>query len=201
MSLDLFWEAVQTLDGIGSKRHAEMLHGLIRWLQPESVVEVGSWRGYTAAWMAFGLAENGQGRLFCIDDFSLPGGDEERLRGNLDRCGLLDRVTIVNARSQNPAAWPHRVDMAFIDGDHSYEGCKGDVNRAIERGAWCVCVHDTVGWWGPRDWLDELRGNRDWDVIEGLFDSGMAVCLKRLPKPPVEYSKEDWPTGAITYVE
>ena len=50
--------------------HPRILYALIRSLKPLVVVEVGTYRGYAAAWMARALQENGIGMLYCIDDFS-----------------------------------------------------------------------------------------------------------------------------------
>jgi predicted O-methyltransferase YrrM len=47
------------------------------------------------------------------------------------------------------ASWPCLIDLLFIDGDHSYEGCRSDIEAwlpHVRRGAW-VAFHDS-GWEG-----------------------------------------------------
>lgn len=95
--------------------------------------------------------------------------------------------------------WPVRVDMAYIDGDHSFEGCADDIGRAISKGAKCVVVHDIAAWWGPREWLDWFRSRHGemWDVLQVGFDNGLAIAMKREPLPEVEFSRSAYPAGRI----
>ena len=200
-----FFDNVQGCYSAGTQRHGPLLYGLVRWLMPSVVVEVGSLGGYTAAWMARALFENGHGALWCIDDFSLVPGGREKLANNLEQLGVYDRVTILEGRS-DLVVWPTPVDLAFIDGDHSYQGCLADVLRAVKNGAKCIVVHDTVGWWGPRQVVDGFRNGdypelMDYDFMECMFDSGLAVFKKREAKPDVTYLESKYPTGAIDAVE
>jgi uncharacterized Rossmann fold enzyme len=62
-----------------------------------------------------------------------------------------ERRTIMQARSTTAAACtPERYDFVFLDGDHSYEGCKADIE------AWASKVKPG-GWLGGHDY-----GNPDW---------------------------------------
>jgi len=50
--------------------HPSVLYGLCRSLKPRVVVEVGTYRGYAACYMAQACKENGFGHVVAIDDFS-----------------------------------------------------------------------------------------------------------------------------------
>ncbi len=202
LTMDEFEAVIDSVQTLGTRRHARLLYGLVRWLQPMSVVEVGTFTGYTACWLAKALQDNGQGgQLLCIDDWSLEPLAERQLYYNLGVC-RLDNVS-VGAGKSSEVPWPERVDFAFIDGDHSYDGCEGDIGRAIERGASCIVLHDTSSWWGPRRCVDEFRrkyphGPKSaWDMIECGFDEGLAVFLKTPEKPAEVFSAERFPQGCI----
>lgn len=55
MNLSEFEFLMRDYPSLASRRHSQLLFGLVRWLQPQSVVEVGTWQGYTACWIARAL--------------------------------------------------------------------------------------------------------------------------------------------------
>lgn len=173
------------------------MYGLVRWLRPETVVEVGAWHGFSTMHLAQACQDNGFGTVYAIDDFSL-GNSGAVIHNNLQKAGLSHRLVLVPGKSTD-VTWPGKVDFAFVDGDHSLQGCLHDCNKAIERGARCVCIHDTVGWWGPRDYMDLFREQAvgTWDCIEGNFDSGFAVLVRREDKPDPTYTEESHPSGSV----
>lgn len=126
------------------------------------------------------MQENDRGHLYCIDDFSFQ-VSFQTLFNNLSTCGVEDRVTIKSGKS-NEVIWPEHIDFAFIDGDHSFEGCQYDVECAIEKGAYCITIHDTKEWPGPRDFLKKFRQEKrakNWDILEVSFDQGLAILLRK----------------------
>lgn len=182
-----------------TERHAWLMYGLCKWTQARRAVEIGAFHGFTSVFIAKALKENGGGRLTIYDDFSLQ-NDCATLHNNLQRAGVADIVTIKAVDSQKVQRIDP-VDFAFIDGNHSLEGCLHDCNLAIEAGAKCVAIHDTVGWWGPRKYLELFREQSGelWDVFEGNFDSGLGVLMKREPKPEPHYTRETNPDGLVHF--
>lgn len=163
--------------------HPRILHGLIRWLEPEVVVEVGTHIGMSAAWMARALQENNHGRLYCIDPFCWPEPQEEQWEANLRACGVRDWVTLIRGRSEE-VLWPTPVDMAFIDGNHTYQVCKHDAQVAANLFAKVIVLHDTVAWEGSRLFAEEMRATwADWDFLEDNRDCGLLIAKRREPKP------------------
>lgn len=187
--------------------HPQILYGLIRWLQPEMVVEIGTHIGYAACWMARALQENNRGALTCIDNFCWTDHDQEaQWNANIDRCGIRDVVTLIRGRSQE-VEWPARIDLAYIDGNHAYEVCRYDVLKARELGASVIVMHDTVSCRGARLVADRIRGDIEaqfdqeyftmpdavwegWDIIEDNRESGLTILKRREPKGSVDANDE-----------
>ncbi len=186
---------MEEVECAGGRSHGVALYGLVRWLRPRQVVEVGTCHGFTALWMGRALKENGAGELLCIDDFSMPGSSLEHVFYNLGAAGLGQVVTVQRGRSDE-VAWPE-TDLAYIDGDHSLDGCRGDVERAIAAGARCVVVHDVEDWWGPRLWAHEFRSRVGWDLVEVDGDGGLAIALRQPEKGPLRHTESDFPRGCV----
>lgn len=183
-------------------RHAPLLAGLIRWLRPEVVVEVGTDTGGMAIHLARALQENRRGRLHCIDDFSLRGaGGLAQFWYHLGLAGVGEVVELTVSSSRQTEAWPDRADFVFVDGDHSWSGCLHDVEQAIRIGAEVIAVHDTVDWWGPRRLVAEERSGplAGWERIGVEFSGGLTIW-KRPPAtapPPARFSEAMYPGGHI----
>lgn len=121
------------------------------------VVEIGSYLGASALALAEGLsaAGNAVGMVHCIDTWSNVGMAE----GPRDTFSQFQRNTLAHARRIRPVrGWSTevapallaeigRIDILFIDGDHSYEGVLADwqtFGPAIAPEG-VVAFHD-VGW-------------------------------------------------------
>ena len=76
------WMLLQPQDTV---RHAWLTYGLVRSLQPDSVLEIGPYHGAITSLVALALNHNGKGELTTIDNFthvgSLSGADA--LRANI----------------------------------------------------------------------------------------------------------------------
>lgn len=196
-----FYELISQIPCLHTQRHAHVIYGLIRWLQPPICVEIGSFQGYMTSVMAKAIDDNpGQGILYAIDNFSL-GNNPIELHNRLASLQLSDRVVIMGGDSKDESLWPGQVDFAFIDGNHSFEGCERDMVNAFVRGAKCIAIHDTVSWWGPRECtkIERVMG-QNVNMIEVPFDSGLAIFMPTLTandKPPVLYSQENYPEGYV----
>jgi predicted O-methyltransferase YrrM len=118
----------------GLGQSAWLLHGLVRSLQPETCVEIGSANGASTCHIGLALRKNVRGKLYAIDphlptDWNDLGAVESlpALRRNLRLCGIEAYVEIVRATSREAAhGWNRPIDLLFIDGDHTYDGVKND---------------------------------------------------------------------------
>ena len=96
------------------------------------IVEIGSHRGRSAAYMA---AANRNALIYCIDIWDNPGQerfvstdeDMEAFDQFLTELGLRNNVIALRGESEMFArAWNTKIDLLFIDGNHSYKGVSGD---------------------------------------------------------------------------
>jgi len=129
----------ETIEGWLSAREAIELYRYASLLGRNAVVvEIGSWKGRSTYCLARGL---GRGTVFAIDPFDAagePGSAElyERQKGegplvrqfeqNMDRLGVLEKVTTCAGYSADFAGKFQKIDFLFIDGDHSVEACEKD---------------------------------------------------------------------------
>lgn len=197
LSRDEFERRATEVIALDTQRHARLIAGLVRWLQPERCVEVGTYCGGTAVHIARALQENGRGELVCIDDFSLNGDAYHQLWYHLGALGLGDVVSVNVGRSTEPEIWPERVDFAVIDGDHSHVGCWSDVREAMRRGARCIVVHDVASWWGPRRWLFQDAPPEGWGLLSVGFEGGLAVLVRNETFPALQFTQEQYPEGHV----
>jgi predicted O-methyltransferase YrrM len=113
------------LQSVVTPEFANALYALVKRERPELVLEIGLAHGATALAIATALQENGFGRLVSIDPFQ-----QDRWRGvavaALERAGLSHLHTLVEqpdyiALPRLLEEWGRAVDLAYIDGRHSYE--------------------------------------------------------------------------------
>lgn len=119
--------------------------------QGSSAVEIGSHLGASTCYIAAGLAERG-GVLYCVDTWqnqTMPEGEQDTFAAftaNTQR--LAGVIRTVRKRSQDLVEADVRTPLAlaFIDGDHSYEGCLNDFEKVrgwIQPGG-VLAFHDAV---------------------------------------------------------
>lgn len=116
-----------------------------------------------------------QRKLFSIDPF--PTQEAENL---LKQAGVIDYVELINARSDE-IELEETVDLIFIDGDHSYEGCLNDVLNYVpwylKPGGYFI-LHDYFGWYDRegnnnspvKKVIDQIREEGRFESI--LMDTG-----------------------------
>lgn len=184
--------------------HPKILWGLIRAMKPDVVVEVGTYLGYAACYMAQALKENGHGKLYCIDNFSLTnealgyGNPLANWRENIQACGVADWVELLIGNS-DAVTWPDKVDLAYIDGWHSLGAASHDFTRCADRGAKMICMDDTLTCVGPRMLVEMIEGHSQdfqpfdgylWQVVDVHSDGGLSIISRVRPKRKVEFIQE-----------
>lgn len=115
------------------------------------LVEIGVWHGVTTCCLRKAMAPDGS--LYAVDPFPvgrLGVSFQQRIaRAEVGRVRKgtvhwIRKTGVQSARELEPTL-AGRVDFLFIDGDHSYEGLKGDWEawRKLIRPGGIVAVHDS----------------------------------------------------------
>jgi predicted O-methyltransferase YrrM len=155
--------------GLGDAMY--VLFGLCKAMNPETVVEIGSGRGYSTCALALACQQNGRGKVYAIDPHTPNrwtdyGPDKalehyEFLLARLKEYELTPTwCEVIRALSLEAAkGWNKPIDLLFIDGDHTYEAVKGDFEafRPWLREHSMVAFHDSLWEGGVPRYLEELR--------------------------------------------
>ena len=181
-SREFYVETFDFQSGLGDSQW--LLYGLARSIKPKVCVEIGSARGRSATAVGLALRRNGGGKLYAIDPHSVTTWNDTNsvdsfalITENLQKAGVTEWVEIIRKTSGDAAkGWDKKIDLIFIDGDHSYEGVKADwelfLPHMSEFGV--VVFHDTL--WDLRP--DGIHNRADMGVprfVEELRAAGYPV--------------------------
>jgi predicted O-methyltransferase YrrM len=186
-------------------------YGVARALRPKHVLVIGSGYGFSVVCLALALKDNGAGQLTFIDPsysvlkdgpFKTVGGrdqwsDGEAVKAHFRRFGVDGIVNHYKLRSDEffsryeSFSLPP-IDIAFIDGSHTYKDVRHDFSQVAEHGRKnsYVFLHDTNIYIreifqhaGVKKWLKFLRKNdRAFEVVDFPFASGVALVRVLEPK-------------------
>jgi MMP 1-O-methyltransferase len=133
--------AFRNLDGWLTDKEALGLYLTARKLpRNATVVEIGSWQGKSTYVLSKGLRS---GKVYAIDPFNADAGSDEgsreiylskkgdhnlleQFRKNMVDLGVMKNIVIKQGYSYQFHNDFEKIDLLFIDGDHSIEGCKSD---------------------------------------------------------------------------
>ena len=116
-------------------------------------LEIGSYLGASACFIAMGIRKSRRpAKLYCVDTWKNDGMSEGKRDTFTQFCintaSYSDIIVPLRGPSVDVAkTFEHSIDFLFIDGDHSYDGVKADVDNwfpKLKPGA-VVLFHDT-GW-------------------------------------------------------
>jgi predicted O-methyltransferase YrrM len=145
------------------------------------ILEIGRFNGGSAFLMAFA---NPRVKIHSID---LKPQNDERLSGLFRKIRIGENVDLIVGDSQN-TTYPQigSVDLLFVDGDHSYEGCSRDLENwygAVVAGGHII-LHDCYHGSPVMDAVIDFTHHRD-------------VILMR--SPYILSSHWTYPTGSMMH--
>jgi len=180
MSVKEAKKAAMKAHGYLSGPEGELLYRLARNCCGRGViVEIGSWKGRSTIWLAFGSREGTGRKIIAVDPHvsysEMPTGNSFReFRQNLKNAGVEEMVEPVVKTSEEAArGFKEKVEFVFIDGNHSYEHTKQDFElwfpKVEEHGV--MAFHDTMLVPGPKKVVHDLVFNSRHFRNIGFVDS------------------------------
>lgn len=146
------------------------LYDLVRnWPSPPVVVELGSWKGLSTAWLGLAIKDRGGGRLVAVDtwegtaservhremlkDYG-PDGLFTEFTANMEKLGI--EVEAFRGTTKEGAEWWRGpIDILHIDAAHDYKCVREDFERWSPH-ARLIVFDDVPGWPGPSRVIQEL---------------------------------------------
>jgi predicted O-methyltransferase YrrM len=146
---------------------------------PSHFVEIGSWFGKSAVYMAVEIANSGKPIKFdCVDPWTDGGADLKHKTVGWEKDALYKAfirniqpvrhyITAVRERSLDaaPRYEDASLDFVMIDGDHSYEACLADIDAwlpKVKKGG--VIAGDDYNWSGVKRAVRDRFDMRDVDI-------------------------------------
>lgn len=168
-------------------------YSLARVLLPKNVLVVGSCKGFTLICFAIALKENGFGKITLIDagygkkDQNGWGGigfwkDARAVERFLKDWRIKDITTIIAKRTQE-VDLSEKIDILYIDADHSYEGVKHDFekfSKLVEKDGF-VIMHDVIcerSGFGVKRYFKEIKASGGWEALAIPRDAGAGILRK-----------------------
>lgn len=151
-----------------------ILCALVKKIQPRTILEIGTFKGGTT-WHLYQNAPPDT-VIYTLDlpDDEVPSDvSDVELASNKRRPFLpkSDRVRqiLVNSKNWDTATLPDKIQFAFIDADHTYNGIRNDTEKALSvlDDYACICWHDSLEkdfGYGTMSYLLELR-KKGWMIF------------------------------------
>ena len=174
---------IEGIPGWFPEEHRTALERIIEEYHVKSVVEVGSFLGLSAVWFARRVD-----KVTCVDtwfeeaNYDSPNNLTGTLRRwewpryffhlfreNVIRAGVWHKIYPVRGRSYCVHEEVEAADLVYIDADHSYEGCKRDIQLYRSKARKIICGDDynpNVPEFGVIHAVDELLPQRQ---VSGTF--------------------------------
>ncbi len=147
-------------------------------------LEIGSFKGKSSACLAAGLQQDAQ--LACVDTWrndAMPYDSSDDVMSEFLQNVSNYRNVIETHRGTSvevAARWERPIDLLFIDGDHSYEGCSSDLRAwadFVRPGGW-IAFHDSseagvaqaISQWFPIS--DRGRELYAWSILAAVKEAG-----------------------------
>jgi predicted O-methyltransferase YrrM len=170
---------VTSISSWTTPRELVALHDLAASRRQGAVaLEIGSYLGASSCYLAAGL-KRCSGHLFCVDTWenqTMPEGLMDTFASfQRNVAPFADIITPIRTRSEelNANDINGHIDLAFIDGDHSYDAVATDfalVSGWIQEGG-VVAFHDAgVPQFGVTRVVGEALASGEW-VLDGIVES------------------------------
>lgn len=148
-----------------------------------TLLEIGSYVGASTCFLAAGAFGKGV-KIWCVDTWqneTMPDGVRDTYSEFKDNLRSVEKDLVLVRKNSNELSasdLPGAVDLAFIDGDHSYKAARHDfslVSPLVKKGG-VVAFHDVTWFQGVSRVLGEAMSTGEWR-LEG-FENNLAWIRK-----------------------
>lgn len=206
-----FYEEVDKVYASWNYDTPRLLHAFIRTMKPQHIVDCGTYRGLSAAWMAKACQENNMGRVYALDNWSLLEhaailGDKtpkQHAEENLTHLGVREWVEFHDGDTKDMSIWPEKVDFIYIDAWHDHHSPQMELLRACSKGAKFIAFDDVENCVGPRLLVDKTIPDLlkfaekhdepsllDYQRLDLHHDNGLTIFVRKQPRRLVTFSQE-----------
>lgn len=140
-----------------------LLSMLSKMIQPEYILEIGTYTGYSALCLAEGLKEGGT--LITID---VNPEQEDRIRQHIKEAGMENKIRFIVGDAYNIIkTLPYRYDLVFIDADKpNYRKYYDQTIELVKPGGYILL--DNMLWSGKVVDEKELSKDKDTKLLDEL---------------------------------
>ena len=128
---------------LAGKEVGRLITALVRMLQPQNVLELGTFTGYSAICIAQGLPEGGH-----LDTLEVNDEMEDLIREGFERAGVAGKITLhISDALETIPTLDRQYDLAYIDANkRDYPRYLDAVVPLVRKGGWIIA--DNVLWDG-----------------------------------------------------
>lgn len=127
------------------QENRDTLAALIVQCQIRTVLEIGTCFGLSAGWFAQRVE-----RVTCVDMWgeipcaAVPANVYDIFLANMVAGCVAEKVTAIRGDSHDPEIYRRApaADLVYVDGDHTYEGCKRDIEMYGPKARKILCGDD-----------------------------------------------------------
>ena len=158
-------------------------------IQNGKILEIGSYLGASAIILAEALKQNSQNisepKVYCVDTWqndAMTEGLRDTYQTFLDNTKNWSNIVLpVRGNSQSVVLPEEEYDVVFIDGDHSYEGCRSDVQRfaPLVREGGCLILDDHISYTGVTKVVGELLTSGEWYIGASHYNVVSLYCDRK----------------------
>lgn len=158
----------------------QLLNSLIRVLEPETVLEIGSSVGYSALWMAEALQKNGHGHLWTVESHA---ERFQRAQANIAESGLEAWITQIKHHAPevffDPAvSLPETVDLAFLDATKKqHQSFYEALLPRMKEGSILIVDNVQTHREAFEGFIEFMHENPEWQTLE--LDAGTGLLISK----------------------
>tara|TARA_R110000751_G_scaffold57571_1_gene122064 strand:+ start:321 stop:911 length:591 start_codon:yes stop_codon:yes gene_type:complete len=159
------------------ERHVNIIHNIVMDNNFKTIVEIGSYMGYSTCALLAALDKGKQFNLHLVEPWQYRPEETSNLDEAIDWCTNKEAIKIHNLQSDAfwSSACPKDIDLVIIDGDHHIPNAATDFFHALKNDIPNIISHDSnppldKEWgkscYGSKIIADILKSHKDFKSLE-----------------------------------